>query len=53
MGTCPIAWQSPMFALITSLKGFFTPCNTKHTTISQQYEYIRDRLNIQSNILKC
>lgn len=26
MGFWPMAWQSPIFALITSVKGFFTPC---------------------------
>lgn len=25
IGFCPIAWQSPIFALSTSLKGFSTP----------------------------
>lgn len=29
IGFCPIAWQSPMLAFNTSLKGFFTPCKWK------------------------
>jgi hypothetical protein len=27
IGVCPIAWQSPMLALITSVKGFLAPWN--------------------------
>lgn len=26
IGCCPIAWASPMLALMTSVKGFFPPC---------------------------
>lgn len=29
IGRCPIAWASPMLALMTSVKGFFPPCSSQ------------------------
>lgn len=31
MGFCPMAWASPMLALMTSVKGLGTPCGDRES----------------------
>jgi hypothetical protein len=33
IGCCPMAWQSPMLARITSVNGFLAPCNISSSCI--------------------
>ena len=41
IGRCPMAWASPMLALITSVKGFFTPWKNKRAAIIFLYNLIK------------